>query len=390
LKSFKLFSVWLRRAGLSFKLSGDKFFCMAEKVLVAGGGFAGLNCALELDSEKFDVTLVDEDGTHVFRPGLIELIRERFDVEGVTLDLEDFLEDTGIDFLEAEIQEFSPDVKAVETSEGSLDYDYLVVALGSEKRKTDFSLQYAEDFYSLDAAEQAVERFEDDEKIAVIGSGYTGVEVASELNAAGKEVQVIDDSTRPMASAPGKASHTVLDYFNEAGVKFMGGKEVEIVTNYGVELADGTEVNADRVVWCGGLEPADESRKSLDGSSEGVDVNDGLSATGYEDVFVAGDSADSGFMKTAQNAEKQGIHVAKNINSGGAILEEFDPGTSPVVVSMGDTGMLVWNGRVVKNRFFRFLKGMILRFYFLNLWRRKFSFRDSVKSSFSVLNIMGK
>jgi NADH dehydrogenase len=363
---------------------------MAEKVLVAGGGFAGLNCALELDSEKFDVTLVDEDGTHVFRPGLIELIRDRFDVEGVTLDLEDFLEDTGIDFLEAEVEEFSPDVKAVETSEGSLDYDYLVVALGSEKHEPGFSLQYAEDFYSLDAAEQAVERFEDDEKIAVIGSGYTGVEVASEMNEAGKEVQVIDDSTRPMPSAPEKASHTVLDYFNEAGVKFMGGKEVEIVTNYGVELADGTEVNADRVVWCGGLEPADESRKSLDGSSEGVDVNDGLSATGYEDVFVAGDSADSGFMKTAQNAEKQGIHVAKNINSGGAILEEFDPGTSPVVVSMGDTGMLVWNGRVVKNRFFRFLKGMILRFYFLNLWRRKFSFRDSVKSSFSVLNIMGK
>jgi NADH dehydrogenase len=363
---------------------------MAEKVLVAGGGFAGLNCALSLDSEKFDVTLVDEDGTHVFRPGLIELIGDRFDAESVKLDLEDFLEDTDVDFLKAEVEEFSPDLKEVETSEGSIDYDYLVVALGSEKREPGFSLQYAENFYNLDAAKEAVEKFENEEKIAVIGSGYTGVEVASELKAAGKEVQVIDDSTRPMPSAPEKASHTVLDYFNEAGVKFMGGKNVAIVTNYGVELEDGTEVNADRVVWCGGLEPVEESKKSLDGSSEGVDVNDGLSATGYEDVFVAGDSADSGVMKTAQNAEKQGIHVAKNINSGGAILEEFDAGSSPVVVSMGDTGMLVWNGRVVKNRFFRFLKGMILRFYLLNVWRRKFSFRDSVKSSFSVLNIMGK
>ncbi len=356
---------------------------MSEEVVVAGAGFAGLNSALMLDSEGFDVTLIDRDSRHVFKPGLIELMRGRVSKEDITLDLENFLENTEIKFVEEEVTEIQPDRKSVETSGENFTYDYLVLALGSEKVQPDFDLRYTENFYTLEDAEKAVDELEDSDSAVVIGSGYTGVEIGTELHEKGLDVTVVDESTRPMPASREKVSQAALDHFNGANLSFRGGNRVSEVTNYGVELENGKEIEADTVIWCGGLQASKTVQKSFKTSSEGVRVNSGLSALEHEDIFVAGDSADDENLDTAQMAEKQGIHVAENIYTGGELLEDFEPGRNPVIVSLGNSGMMITENSVYRSRFVRFMKDMVIRYYFFNLRKRKVKSKiRSVKDSF--------
>jgi NADH dehydrogenase len=364
---------------------------MGERVVVAGAGFAGLNSALMLDSKGFDVLLIDRQHRHVFRPGLIELIRGRVLEDSITLDLDRFLKGTGVEYTREEIDSIDPEEKAVHADIGDYSYDYLVLALGSEMKEPDFDLKYTEDFYSLENAKEAVEESEEADSAAIIGSGYTGVEIGTELHQKGLEVTVVDESTRPMPVSNEKSSHVALDNFNSSGISFRGGNRVEEVTNYGVELEDGSEIEVDMVVWCGGLQASKTVQKSFDTDINGIKVNSGLSALEYEDVFAAGDVTDDSFTDTAQIAEKEGVHVAKNIYRGGELLEDFSPGRNPILVSLGNTGMLVTEDSAYQSRFFRFMKDMVIRYYFFNVRKRKLKSRfNSMKSSFSLLDIMGK
>jgi NADH dehydrogenase len=364
---------------------------MGKRVVVAGAGFAGLSSALMLDSKGFDVVLIDRKSYHLFRPGLTELVRARISEERIKLDLEDFLEDTGVEYTRDEVEEIDTQGKNIHAEEDDYSYDYLVLALGSEKIEPDFDLKYAEDFYSLGSARDAVEASESSDSAVVIGSGYTGVEIATELDRKGLEVTIVDAATRPMPEANEKASHIALDHFNEENISFRGGKKVEEVTNYGVELEDGSQIEADTVVWCGGLSASEAVRDSFGAGFKGLEVNSGLSAVDHEDVFVAGDAADDGFLDTAQVAEKEGVHVAENIYSGGELLKDFHPGKNPVLVSLGDSGMLVFDDSAYRSRLFRFMKDLVIRYYFFNVRRRKLKSRfSSVKSSFSLLDVMGK
>ena len=348
---------------------------MSEEVVVAGAGFAGLNSALMLDSEGFDVTLIDRDSQHVFKPGLIELVRGRVSKNTITLNLEDFLKDTGIDFVQEEVQEIKPDRKTLETSREDFSYDYLVLALGSEKIQPDFDLKYTENFYTLEDTEKAVKTLSDSDSAVVIGSGYTGVEVGTELHEKGLDVTVVDKSTRPMPNSSEKVSQATLDHFNEADLSFRGGNMVSEVTNYGVELENGKEIEADTVIWCGGLETSKTVQESFNTDSDGVNVNSGLSAAEHEDVFVAGDAADDENIDTAQMAE--------NIYTGGELLKDFEPGKNPLLVSLGNSGMLLAGNSIYRNRFIRFMKDMVIRYYFFNLRKRKIKSKiRSTKDSF--------
>jgi NADH dehydrogenase len=322
---------------------------------------------------------------------LTELIRGRVSEDGITLNLDEFLRDTGVEYTREEIESIDPEDKVVNADIGDYEYDYLVLALGSERIEPNFDLKYTEDFYSLEDAKDAVESAEKADSAIVIGSGYTGVEIGTELNMKGLDVTVIDDSTRPMPQSNERSSHIALEHFNDSEISFRGGNRVEEVTNYGVELEDGSEVQADMVVWCGGLQASKTVQESFETGIEGVEVNNGLSALDHEDVFVAGDAADDNYTDTAQIAEKEGVHVAENIYRGGELLEDFHPGRNPILVSLGNTGMLVTDDSAYDSRFFRYLKDLVIRYYFFNVWKRKLRSRfSSVKSSFSPLDIMGK
>lgn len=344
---------------------------MGKRVVVAGAGFAGLNSALMLDRNGFDVVLIDQNSDHVFRPGLGELIRGRFSERSLKLDLESFLGKTTVEFKQDTVESIDPDKQVVKCSGEDHDYDYLVLGLGSERVEPDFDLKYTEDFYSLESSKEAVQASEEADSAVVIGSSYTGVEIATELHEKNVDVTLVDGSTRPMPESDEKTSQVVLDHFNRTDLSFRGGQRVEIVTNYGVELENGSELEADMVVWCGGLQASKTVQESFETDPDGLDVNSGLSALEYDNVFAAGDCADDNALDTAQNAEKGGLVVAENICSGSELLKDFNPGFSPILVSLGPHAILEVGDRVYKSRLLRYMKDLVPRYYFLSLRYRR-------------------
>lgn len=342
-----------------------------EKVHVLGAGFAGLNAALELASHGFEVELVDRGSQHIYIPGLINLCRDRVGESSLRLDLEDFLEGTGIEFVRSEVERIEPENGIVELEEGRLEYENLVVALGSEARSFGIDLSDAFVPYGIEGARNLSEELDGAEQVSVIGSGYVGVEYAGEIAERDVDVKLIDASTRPMPNSPEKASHEALEYFETVGIDFLGGRRATRIEEGTVVTEDGDKVESDIAVWSGGIQAPELIQESFECGPEGIDVNSGLCSTEYRNVFALGDSANSGALKTAHNAMEQAETVAENISRQEGELQSYDDGTDPLVVSLGDQAMFLYGDFVLKNRFLRYLKDLVRYRYWFVLKRKK-------------------
>ena len=177
-------------------------------ILILGAGFGGIGAALKLEKKlknkkDFKITLIDRNNFHLFTPSLYEvatvygLIEDSFVkyLRGsVTVPIGEILENRKVDFIQAEIKEINLGEKFVSTNGGKkLDFDYLIIALGGE---TEFFgipgvKDYTFNFKSIDDAigifkklQEIYSRYESagkqgQIKIAVIGGGFTGVELSS-------------------------------------------------------------------------------------------------------------------------------------------------------------------------------------------------------------------
>lgn len=358
---------------------------MVERVVVAGGGMSGLAAAEELESEGFDVVLIDKSPHHVYRPGIPSMINGRSSDE-LRFDIEDHLEETGIEYVCGEIESFEPGDKEVRTEEDRYGYDHLVVALGGQVRKPRFSLGYTEDFYSIEAAEDALERLEECENAIIIGAGYTGLEVALRLDARGIETSLADSSTRPLSEASNKVSGRVVDLLNKREIGFMGGRTVVEAPNYGVEF-DGEEREADMVVWCGGLEAPEVVQECFDTDEAGIEVNRGLSASSFDDVYAVGRCADIEGSNRALESVRQGRIVARNIGREEGLLDEYEgPRYTRIVPSPG-SGFMVRGKSFTSGRHVNLLSYVVEKRYFAGLRGRRI-LRDLLPSIDPLLSMM--
>lgn len=338
------------------------------EVLVLGGGFAGVNAAISAARKGFDVTLVDRDSCHEFTPGIIDLVRDRHEKSDLELDLEEFFSGTPVDFREEEVESIYPDMEEVETGENAYDYDYLVLALGGEPATYGLDISEVETAYCIRDVEELCEGLEDCDSVIIVGSGYVGMEMAGEFSEEALDVTVVDRATRPMSNGPEKCSQLALDYMNENGISFCGGKNVVELHEKKIEVEKGEGLEADMVVWAGGVQASSLVQESFDADPGGLDVSGGLVSKEYGNVFAVGDNADTEALKTAHHAERQGEFVAESISkSENEPLGEYGGGEEPLVVSLGDTALLLYGDRSLESRFFRRLKDIIMKVYWLSL-----------------------
>ena len=205
------------------------------KVLILGGGFGGIRCALDLDKKfkgQAQITLVDRNGYHLFLPSLYEAASvcglnegpfavklrkticipygEIFAGKNINphIHFGQFLKNiflpwqkpkvsVGVNFIQAEISVVDLETKNVRTKGGEiLEYDFLVIALGSQT--ADFGIsgvsEYAHQFKSIDDAvavnkqiEKLIKKMASGEKmdplkILIGGAGFTGLEFAAEIS----------------------------------------------------------------------------------------------------------------------------------------------------------------------------------------------------------------
>jgi len=178
------------------------------KILILGGGFGGIRVALNLEEKigsEAKITLIDKNSYHLFVPALYEVAsaygvqKDPFAVrlkKTICVPYSDIFENKNINFMQAEVSAIDPDNKKIVTEGGEiLDYDYLVIALGGQV--ADYGVpgvkEYAFQFKDLEDALLLNRKVDElikevaagirirPIKVAVVGAGFTGIEVAAEF-----------------------------------------------------------------------------------------------------------------------------------------------------------------------------------------------------------------
>ncbi|HTL88568.1 MAG TPA: NAD(P)/FAD-dependent oxidoreductase [Leptolyngbya sp.] len=168
------------------------------KICILGGGFGGLYTALRLHNlpwtktEKPEITLVDARDRFVFSPLLYELVTGELQSWEVAPPYEELLEGTSIRFRQTNVTEMNLETRQIRLQDGAVvDYDRLVLAMGGETPldlvpgAAEFAIPFRTiaDAYRLEDRLRQLENSDVDKiRVAIVGAGYSGVELACKLS----------------------------------------------------------------------------------------------------------------------------------------------------------------------------------------------------------------
>ncbi len=332
-----------------------------HRVVIVGGGFAGLGCAQKLaDHDDVHVTLIDRNNYHQFQPLLYQVATSQLAGTDIAHSLRDvFADQHNVDVHLAAITGVDTANRTVTTQDGeSWSGDVLVLAAGSQPNffGTPGAAEHSFPLYALDDATRLRSRilglFEQVDRdpslvdrgalnIVVVGGGPTGVEVAGAL---GDMIKVTVPSEYRNLD-PTKARISLLDYgdallkpFSDTAhgyvAKVLEEKGVEIHLGTGVKevgtghavFSDGTVLPTRCVVWGGGIKgaPIAAGGGFPVGRGGRIDVQGDLTLAGTSGVYVIGDianipgPADETLPQLGSVALQSGKWTAENI------LAEFD------------------------------------------------------------------
>jgi NADH:ubiquinone reductase (H+-translocating) len=344
-----------------------------KQVIIAGGGYAGIQVALMLESllkgSDTIISLIDKNAYHTLLPNLPEIISNRgFSI----IDYKDIVQDKRIEFIQATITNIDlskklVDITDLQNNHSSLKYDFLAISLGSQPFLPNIEglKEYAFLFNTIQDAQRIAERILDPSlngNVVIAGGGATGVELAGEIasivnirqqkyNAKSSDVNIILVSPYILSGFPDSAVSWVKAYLGSFGVELLICSEcyVSEVKPKIIYLKNGTHLAYTMFIWTGGVSASSLLKKiGLKIGEKGrVVVNKYLQAEGMQDVFVIGDAAlvlDSkgkALPTNAYFAEQHGRIAAQNIyallNGEEEKLLEYRPeeAGSTFAISMG-------------------------------------------------------
>ncbi len=343
------------------RLSGKVFSNVAveekrrPRVLILGGGFAGMNAAKALSKMRVDVTLIDKSNHYTFQPLLYQVALAMLSPSDVASPIRHILRGLrNVDVLMDEVASIDTKARHVRLKSGSeLQYDYLIVATGSMKSYFGHNEweQYAPGLKSVEDATEIRRRvllaFELAEQQAletgshrplnfvVIGGGPTGVELAGAIAEIARyfmkqdfrhidpkkaRVLLMEGGPRILPSYPEDLSAKAVKQLNHLGVDVHTDWMVEEIGPGFVKVKDQEKLDAIVTLWGAGVasSPVGAMLGAPLDKRKRVIVDKTLNPEGLPDVFVCGDLAL--FMQgghelpgVAQPALQMGAHAAKMI-----------------------------------------------------------------------------
>jgi NADH dehydrogenase len=281
---------------------------MAGGILILGGGFSGFWAALaarRVGGEPTPITLVSRDPVFQMRPRLYEARPETLGV-----DLRPLLAIAGVGFVAGEATGIEPGSRRVALASGAeLCYERLVVATGSALRRPPVpgsgfahSIDSQADAIAFDRCLANIAQAIPAPTIAVVGAGFTGIELALELRDrlaahSGNDERlriVLIDRAPVVGSDLGASPRGEIEAaLAAARVELHLGVTIAALAADHVAFADGSALAADAVVLATGLAAADFTRH-VPGERDGLGrilVDCWLRAPAAPGVFVAGDAA---------------------------------------------------------------------------------------------------
>lgn len=337
-----------------------------RRIIVLGGGFAGVECVRQLEKglhdDSVDIVMISEDNFLLFTPMLPQVASGTIQTRSVVMPIRTIIKKAR--FYESRVKNIDPVLRKVsvwgtpERHGVTLDYDYLVVALGSETNffgmsdleHNAFKMKTLNDAVSvrnrvIDMLEQAANETNPDIKkslltFVVVGGGFAGIETAGEMN------DLLTDAVKyysgiklaEISVVVLEALPSILPGFSDNLARFtmnsMIGAGIDIRLRTAVTGFDGNEVgtknldtqetgslHSKTVIWTAGVTPVNTIKRSIFKTERGqMVVDDHMEVEGYRGVFAAGDCArvvdkatDRPYAPTAQLAISQAKLVAGNI-----------------------------------------------------------------------------
>lgn len=318
------------------------------RVVILGAGFGGLTAAREMAGFA-DVTVVDRHNFQTFLPLLYQVSTAGLAADHVAHPIRGALRKTGVKFRMGSPISVDHKNKSVKLDSSEvLDFDYLVVALGSAT--ADFGIPgVAEHALGMKSVNEAIAiraevmrrfedlcRFEDDTifSISVVGGGPTGVEMAGAFAelvrgplrndqahaAAHIKINLIEAGPRILPMFSEKLSERAKKDLEKLGVRVHLNTAVKEIRPRKIEIKSGESIPSEITVWAAGVKGEPTGAKlNLPLINTRIDVDKTLQVKHYPHIFAIGDIA--GFMgengrllpMVAPVAMQQGRHVARQI-----------------------------------------------------------------------------
>jgi NADH dehydrogenase len=355
------------RDGVAYKDARNEPLNMTQKhrVVILGGGFAGLNAAQKLRSAPVEVTLIDRRNFHLFQPLLYQVATGSLSPGEISAPLRGVLsKQKNALVLLGEAADIDPDAKQVRLHDGAaFAYDSLIVATGSKSsyygndawREYAPSLKTIEEatairhkiLYAFEWAERSATEAEAREWLTfvIVGAGATGLELAGALAEIAnetlkndfrrinpKEARIIlmEGGSRVLSAYPPDLSEKAENLVKRLGVEVMKGVMATAIDGRGVtyKRGDATEkLAAKTVLWAGGVVTTSFGKKLAERTKAETDrggrikVQPDLTIRNYPDIFVVGDLAATlakngkPLPGVAQVAIQGGAYAAKTIRA---------------------------------------------------------------------------
>jgi NADH dehydrogenase len=329
---------------------------MSTRVIVVGGGFAGVACTRRLAGQPgVEVTLLDQHGFQQFQPLLYQVATAELTPQDVRFDLGHiFRSDHNVTVRTNEVTSIDPDRHAVTLASGEVMIgDVLVLAAGTKPNffRVPGAEQYAFPLYSVADAERVRSRvlqlFDDAAakpelvdsgalNFVVVGGGPTGVETAGALSElvhdvmphrfphlgdAPPRVILVDTGTALLTQFSPQAHEYSSHQLRRRGVTLRLGVSVEEITPDQVRLSDGSTIATHLVLWGGGISAARIAGSAgvVQGRGGRIAVRPDLTVPGLDRVYAVGDVAaipygdEAALPQLGSVAQQSGDWAAQNI-----------------------------------------------------------------------------
>lgn len=364
------------------------------RIIIIGGGFAGISLAKELSKKEVQVVLLDKHNYHTFQPLLYQVSTGGLEPDSIAYPIRKILKDyPNFFFRLANVEKVAPEKKELETNIGVIKYDYLVLATGSETNffgnteieKNGMVMKSIPE--SLNLRSLILENFEqalltDDlhkrdalMNFVIVGGGPTGVELSGalaeikkgilpkdypDLDTRRAQINLIQSGDRILKEMSEQASQKAEDFLEALGVQVW--KNVRVKSYDGKLVTTETELcfQAATLVWAAGVKGA--SIKGLDAEAllmrgNRLKVNAYNQVIGYQEIFAIGDVAGMeleefpcGHPMMAQPAIQQGRNLGYNLIA----LLENKPLKPFVYKDKGSMATIGRNKAVVDMKHFKF------------------------------------
>ncbi|RQP09045.1 MAG: NAD(P)/FAD-dependent oxidoreductase [Chryseobacterium sp.] len=323
---------------------------MREKIIIIGGGFAGLQLARKLNRKDKKVIVLDKVNHHMFQPLFYQVASGRIEPSNISFPFRKiFQRSRNTQFRMTEVTEIRPEENKVISHDAEFSYDKLVIATGCH---TNFfgNKQMEELTFGMKNTQEAVtirnnvlltfeklifERRRSDDanwNIVIVGSGPTGVEMAGafaemkrdvlprdypHMSFADLNIILVSGTDMPLASMSHQAQVKSEQYLKELGAIFMGNEKVIGYDGETVQLESGKSIPSRNVIWAAGVTGNIISGLPQEAVFHNRYVVDRYNRIkGYDNIFAVGDVS---YMETPKYPQGHpqlanvAINQAKNL-----------------------------------------------------------------------------